>query len=247
MTPPKLYVFSGSGLSAQSGIPTFRGNDGTWSNFDIHEVCNIFTWKKNREKVFDFYSGRRQEYSHAKPNAAHKQIAQWQKSWGKNRVVLLTQNVDDLLEKAGALHVTHLHGSINDLLCTACSHQWFIGMERYHSQTHCPRCKSVKGVKPGVVLFHEEAPEYAHLNEMRKNIRGQDIVIVVGTALSVISSDKMLPTQRWGHPLTWQVNPEPAEPSYYGRVLAMNAIEGIAQLNDEVMATMSPSTLAVAA
>lgn len=246
MTQPKLYVFSGSGLSAESGIPTFRGNDGTWSNFDVSEVCNILTWKKNREKVFDFYSGRREEYSSAKPNAAHEQIAHWQKRWGKNRVVLLTQNVDTLLEQAGAEHVTHLHGSINELLCTACGHQWHVGIEHYHSQTSCPKCKSLKGVKPGVILFHEDAPEYVHLNAMRKNIRGQDIVIVVGTALNVISSDRILPTQRWGHPLSWQVNPVPAEPEYYGRVLAMGATEGIAQLNEDVEATMSPSTLALA-
>ena len=243
MTPPKLYVFSGSGLSAESGISTFRGNDGTWSNFDINEVCNIFTWRKNREAIFNFYASRRQEYSNASFNAAHAQIATWQKRWGRNRVVLLTQNVDNLLEAAGAEHVTHLHGNINDLLCTSCGYHWSVGIEHYHSQTPCPKCRSLEDVKPGVILFHEEAPEYVHLNAMRQSIRGQDIVLVVGTALHVISSDKMLPTQRWGHPLTWQVNPKPAEPEYYGRVLAMGACEGIAQLNADIEATMSSSTL----
>ena len=239
MTPnPKLYIFSGAGLSAESGIPTFRGNDGTWANVDVNEVCNILTWKKNRDKVFDFYANRRREYKDTRPNAAHIQLAQWQQRWGPERVVLLTQNVDGLLEKAGAPRVVHLHGNMGDLHCTACGLQWPVELDAYHAHTRCPRCDSLKGVKPGVVFFQEEAPEYAHLMAMRKSIRGQDIVIVVGSAMNVISIEKMLPSQRLGHPLTWQVNPVPAEPHHYGRVLAMGASEGIAQLHPDVQATM---------
>lgn len=104
---PRLYVFSGAGLSAESGLSTFRTGNGIWTQENLDEVCNFLNWRKNREAVFRFYNERIAEKRDARPNKAHVMLAAWQHTWGKERVRLITQNVDDMLERAGALHVTH--------------------------------------------------------------------------------------------------------------------------------------------
>ncbi|MGF6303268.1 MULTISPECIES: SIR2 family NAD-dependent protein deacylase [Paraburkholderia] len=101
-TGPRLFVFSGAGLSAESGIPTFRTGDGIWTQESIDEVCNFLTWRRNREAVFRFYNQRISEKRDAHPNDAHRILAAWQSPWGAERVRLITQNIDDLLERAGA-------------------------------------------------------------------------------------------------------------------------------------------------
>ncbi|MCA7988715.1 SIR2 family NAD-dependent protein deacylase [Burkholderia vietnamiensis] len=159
-TGPRLYVFSGAGLSAESGIPTFRTGGGIWSQESIDEVCNFLTWRRNREAVFRFYNQRIAEKRDARPNDAHRILAAWQGLWGTERVRLITQNIDDLLEQAGAQQVTHLHGDMHSMLCTLCDLRFPKGGEEYRPDTACPRCGTAEAVKPGVVFFQEAAPEY---------------------------------------------------------------------------------------
>nr|WP_230942069.1 Sir2 family NAD-dependent protein deacetylase [Burkholderia cepacia] len=89
-----------------------------WTQENLDEVCNFLSWRKSREAVFRFYNERITEKRDARPNEAHAILAAWQNIWGKDRVRLVTQNVDDMLERAGTLHVTHLHGDMHSLLCT---------------------------------------------------------------------------------------------------------------------------------
>lgn len=225
----KLYIFSGAGLSAESNLATFRDDDGLWEQEDLNKVCRLSTWKANRELVFDFYNRRKQDVLRAQPNAAHRALAAWQQQWGADRVRLLTQNVDDLLERAGALEVTHLHGELSKALCTACGHQWTVP-GAYDVMGRCPACNSLKGVKPGVVFFGERAPAYLTLARMQKEIQAEDILLAIGTAFEVVPAAAVIPVRRAGDALTWQVNPRPADEAWFGQNVALPATEGCAQL-----------------
>src|SRR5450631_1682600 len=120
---PRLIVFSGAGLSGESGLPTFGGATGLWEGISIRTVCHIDTWEDDFEAVHDFYDARRAAGAKAEPNEAHRTIAAWQKAW-PDRTHILTQNIDRLLEGAGCKGVIHLHGDLRILWCVACRHEW---------------------------------------------------------------------------------------------------------------------------
>ena len=122
----KIVFFSGAGLSADSGLGVFRGGNGLWDKYDVNQVCNINTWEKNYNLVHEFYSLRRVEYAKAKPNSMHKVIASLQQKYGKEKVIVITQNIDNLLEDAGCTDVMHVHGRINYIHCTKCNHEVYI-------------------------------------------------------------------------------------------------------------------------
>jgi NAD-dependent deacetylase len=187
--PPGLIVFSGAGLSAESGLPTFRGASGLWEGISIRTVCHIETWEENFEAVHDFYDARRQAGAKAEPNQAHRTIAEWQKTW-PGRVSILTQNIDRLLERAGCTEVMHLHGDIRILSCVACGHEWEIGNDPY-DRAGCPSCAGKDSIKPGVVFFGEQAPRYHDLHVIVAGLRAEDTAIVIGTSGTVLPADRL--------------------------------------------------------
>lgn len=105
----KVMILSGAGLSAESGLKTFRDSGGLWEEYDVMEICSARGFKANRQKVLDFYNKRRAQLKECEPNEAHKIIARIKEKYG-DKVAVLTQNVDDLLERAGCANVVHLHG-----------------------------------------------------------------------------------------------------------------------------------------
>src|SRR3954453_2481900 len=109
MAKKKLVVLTGAGISAESGLKTFRDSDGLWEGYDIHEVATPRAWKKNPKLVLDFYNMRRRDIAKAEPNVAHKALAALEKDFD---VYIITQNIDDLHERAGSTRVLHLHGEI---------------------------------------------------------------------------------------------------------------------------------------
>ncbi|HTR18207.1 MAG TPA: Sir2 family NAD-dependent protein deacetylase [Acetobacteraceae bacterium] len=182
----RLIVFSGAGLSAESGLATFRGSDGLWNGYRIEDVCYFPSWRRNFHQVHDFYNQRRVELGRAEPNAAHRQIAEWQRRY---LTVLLTQNVDDLLERAGCQDVVHLHGVLREMHCTACDHVWDIGYSAFApAETPCPApgCGTREGVKPNIRFFGEICPLYETLQDTIEDLTPQDVVVVMGTSLQVI-------------------------------------------------------------
>lgn len=188
----KLIIFSGAGLSAESGIQTFRGTDGMWNEHKIEEICDYSTWKSNFNKVHEFYNGRRVELGKVEPNSAHSAIVEWQKRYD---TVVMTQNIDNLLERAGCQDVVHLHGFLTSMHCTACGHKWDVGYEPWDVASHrCARkrCNSARGVKPDVVFFHEQAPQYAVLHKVIRELDKTDIVVVMGTSCKVVPMDYFL-------------------------------------------------------
>ena len=191
---PKLIVFSGAGLSAESGLATFRGAHGLWEDMPLEKVCNFSTWEENFDAVHAFYDARRIAVAAAKPNAGHRTIAEWQQQW-PGRVHVLTQNVDRLLEQAGCRTVIHLHGDVLLMHCVDCEFEWEIAGGPY-DHAGCPRCRKKKTVKPGVVFFGQAAPHYEVLYDLAANLRHADTAVVVGTSGAVLPADQIFGRSR---------------------------------------------------
>ena len=186
MKKSNLIFFSGAGLSAPSGIPTFRDSeDGLWYNYDVNVVCDYNVWNKNFKIVHDFYNQRRSSIINVKPNEAHYMIAGWQGRYPYTKIQ--TQNVDKLLESAGCVDVVHLHGEIDQMKCLSCRNIWTIGNTNWDINTDvCPKCNGSTNVKPAVIFFNESAPNYVHYYEMLTNLREDDIIVVIGTSGEVL-------------------------------------------------------------
>ncbi len=185
----KIIFFSGAGLSAESGLSTFRDSDGLWANYDINEVCNYDNWEQNFDLVHEFYSKRRQELATVKPNNAHIKIAQMQQKYGE-AVQIITQNVDNLLEQAGCTDVIHVHGELTKLRCLYCNHVWDVDYKPYGGES-CPKCKHTL-IKPFVVFFYEPAPLYRSMFGLFQTLDSDDIIVSIGTSGNVISFDMLL-------------------------------------------------------
>lgn len=198
----KVYIISGAGLSAESGIPTFRTGDGAlWDNFPLEEVCYLPNFEEYYEVSHEFYRTRIQMFADKKPNAGHLMIADWEKQYGADRVINLTTNVDLLLEDAGCTNVHHIHGRVDEVI----RNFDFITCMGSHSEKWgdltVESCKE-KGeyIKPNVVFFGEGVnyyadgikPLYQHMMNVLTDIGDDDIVIVVGSSNQVVQFDQML-------------------------------------------------------
>ena len=174
-------ILSGAGLSAESGIRTFRDHDGLWENHDVMKVCSTKGWIEDHQLVTSFYNDRRRELESKEPNLAHEVLAQLEHDY-RGRIIHLTQNIDNLMEKAGSKDVIHLHGTLTDLRCEACTQTFSVGYAPQEGNEHCPHCGN-KRVRHNVVMFGEAAPEYSNIQEA---IRHSTLFIAIGTSGAVI-------------------------------------------------------------
>ena len=181
----KAVIISGAGLSAESGIPTFRDKGGLWERYSIDVVANFCTFEQNRVKTFKFFNEFRALLKDARPNAAHEALARLQKSFGPEHIVLITQNVDDLLERAGCTRVIHVHGCLWQMQCLDCAHMWDIGYGSWAPYEPCPACASL-AIKPQVVLFNEMAPRYGDMHEIMDSLTADDCFAALGTSGFVV-------------------------------------------------------------
>lgn len=192
--PPKIIIFSGAGLSAESGISTFRDTNGLWENHSIDEICNEATWKHNFENVHNFYNQRRTQLATVEPNEAHKTIKRLWDRFGDD-LIILTQNVDDLHERAGipSDKIVHLHGELTKMHCTACGHKWEIGYKEFNTfSDRCPDCNSKKGVKPMIVFFGGQAPKYMDMYNLMNHLYSDgSYLVVIGTQGGIVQIDEM--------------------------------------------------------
>lgn len=178
----KIVVFSGAGMSAESGINTFRDSDGLWENYKIEDVATPEAWLRNPEMVQDFYNQRRKNILDAQPNSAHQIIADLEKSF---EVQVITQNIDDLHERAGSQQVLHLHGNIRLAKSSKPNAQYstdFYHIYGWQLDLEKDRCPEGYPLRPHVVWFGEAVPAYEEAVEM---IQHADIFIVIGSTLSV--------------------------------------------------------------
>jgi NAD-dependent deacetylase len=176
----EVMILSGAGLSAESGIRTFRDSDGLWEDYDVMEVCSIEGFAADRDKVNGFYDARRADIEHKQPNDAHYAIARLKDKYG-DKVAVLTQNVDNLLEKAECKDVIHLHGTLTELRCEECGSVFEIGYSSQCGLT-CPSCDS-GSIRHNVVMFGEMAPMYQVL---QKELNEINLLVVIGTSGQVL-------------------------------------------------------------
>lgn len=199
----KVVVLSGSGISAESGIPTFRDAGGLWEGFDINDVATPQAWQKNPQLVLDFYNQRRKAALEAKPNAGHLSLVELEKYFD---VVIITQNVDGLHEKAGSSKVIHLHGELSKARSTV-DENLIYDIEGWEIKWG-EMCDKNSQLRPHIVWFGEMVPmmEVAY-NEVVK----ADICIVVGTSLQVYPAAGLLYDVSPGTPIYIV---DPATPAY---------------------------------
>lgn len=183
----KVVILSGAGISAESGLSTFRSEDGLWEGHEVTQVSTKEALANNRSAVIKFYDQRRIELEDKQPNHAHQVIAQLKHKYPKD-IAVITQNIDDLFEKAGlsADEVMHLHGFAREVRCPHCDHIEDIGYKalgysRFNGK--CSKCSYDK-LRPNVVLFHEPAPRYKDLD---RELADCELFVVIGTQGSVVS------------------------------------------------------------
>jgi NAD-dependent deacetylase len=174
---PRLVVFTGAGISAESGIKTFRDSGGLWEEFDINEVATPQAWEKNRELVLDFYNKRRRQVLEASPNAAHFALVELEKKYD---VHIITQNIDDLHERAGSTKVLHLHGEITKSRSTA--DPSLIYSIKGEELKLGDVCEKGTQLRPHIVWFGEMVPAMEKAYTIAEKA---DLFMVVGTSLAV--------------------------------------------------------------
>ena len=173
----RLVILSGAGMSAESGIRTFRDMNGLWEEYDVMEVASIEAWHKNPELLLRFYNDRRKQMMGSQPNRGHLLLAELEKSF---KVQIITQNVDDLHERAGSSHVLHLHGELSkarstidpSLIYTLDDPEMKMG----------DKCEKWSQLRPHIVWFGEEVPA---MTEAIPIVESADYLCVIGTSLNV--------------------------------------------------------------
>ncbi|UOU99370.1 NAD-dependent deacylase [Chryseobacterium daecheongense] len=179
----KLTILSGAGISAESGIKTFRDSDGLWENHDVTEVASPEGWRRNRELVLDFYNQRRRQLHEVQPNDAHKLLAELEKYF---EVQIITQNIDDLHERAGSSHVLHLHGEL--FKSCSCNNKSLI-YEQKDDIKIGDKAEDGAQLRPFIVWFGEDVPM---MTEAMKITKEADIFLVIGTSLQVYPAAGLL-------------------------------------------------------
>ena len=193
-TAKKICVLTGAGVSAESGVPTFRSSDGLWEGHRVEDVAHPNGWRKDPRLVWKFYNARRANVATVKPNPGHYALAAIEQKWGEN-FTLVTQNIDGLHQKAGSSRVLEVHGSLRRTRCTACKEIADRGLESLDGIPQCPTCDGV--LRPDIVWFSEALPpdvwQAAEIAAF-----DCDLIIVVGTSAVVYPAASLIPLARGG-------------------------------------------------
>ncbi len=202
----RLVVLTGAGVSAESGLATFRDPDGLWEQHDPTELATPEAFARDPALVYRFYNARRSQLSTVRPNAAHTALARLQREF-PGQLFLVTQNVDDLHERAGSAQVCHMHGELQTMLCTRCRRRMQAPAE-FDARTHCPGCASIGGLRPDVVWFGEMP---YHLEEIDAQLADCDLFIAVGTSGVVYPAAGFVRQARLHGATTLEINREVSE------------------------------------
>ncbi len=227
MNKQKIVVLSGAGISAESGISTFRDSDGLWENYDVQEVASIDGWYKNPDLMTRFYNERRAELEHKQPNEAHRLVAALEEHF---KVTVVTQNIDDLHERAGSHHIIHLHGEATK----ACSENGkrFVQDIGYRPIANDEKAQDGARLRPFIVWFGEAVPL---MDEAVREIETADIVIIVGTSLNVYPAAGLLyyaPSDAQ----IYVIDPKEVQPiSRHVHFIKEKATVGMRQLYDQLV------------
>lgn len=219
----RLVVFTGAGISAESGIKTFRDSGGLWENYAVEDVATPQAWYKNPELVLDFYNQRRKQVISAQPNAAHLSLVELEKGF---EVIVITQNIDDLHERAGSSRVVHLHGEI--MKSRSSLNPSLIYPMNTDSIHLGEKCERGSQLRPHIVWFGESVPK---MDEAIMITEKADIFLVIGTSLAVYPAASLLQFTSL-NTMTILIDPNANAhelPRHY-TVVAENATTGVPQL-----------------
>ncbi len=197
----KLVVITGAGVSAESGISTFRGNGGLWNDMDVMTVASHTGWVRNHELVLEFYNQRRKDLKNARPNAAHKAIADLEKDYS---VTVVTQNVDNLHERAGSTKIIHIHGELTKVRPDQGTYDrtfseaevFDIGYEEVHVGDLAPNGSQLR---PHIVFFEESVPK---IEKAIEAVEAADILLIVGTSMQVYPAAALYSYAKASTPIT---------------------------------------------
>ena len=201
-----IVILTGAGLSAESGLATFRDKDGIWAKHDYREVATPEGFRANPQLVHDFYNQRRRGLKGVAPNAAHVALAQLEREHN-GTVTVVTQNIDPLHEAAGSRNLIHMHGELLKALCALCGarHAWHndLGLE-----TRCPGCQKTGGMRPDVVWFGEMPYEMERIYEQ---LVRADLFVSIGTSGNVYPAAGFVAVTREAGAHTVELNLEPSD------------------------------------
>lgn len=221
----KCVVLTGAGISAESGLQTFRDSGGLWEGYRVEDVCTPEAFARSPQIVIDFYNARRRAAAAAEPNAAHFALADLERAYD---VQIITQNVDDLHERAGSGKVLHLHGELNKLRSTVDENEI---LPWQGDQTLADRDSRGRPLRPHIVWFGEAVPL---IEEAVRLVEAADIVIVVGTSLKVYPAASLLHYARFGVPV-YLIDPKPNADVSGVEILAQTAVRGVPALVAELL------------
>lgn len=224
----KIVVLTGAGISAESGIKTFRDADGLWEGHDIMEVASPIGWKKNPELVLDFYNKRRAQLLTVQPNTAHKILAELEQHFS---LQIITQNVDDLHERAGSSNIFHLHGELLKVRSVADEAFVLDWKTDLHNGTNDPQGRQLR---PHIVWFGEAVPL---LDKAIEIVGTAEVLIIIGTSLQVYPAAGLMHYIQPNVPV-YYIDPKPA--TIYDlanplKVIPLTAVEGMKVVKEELL------------
>lgn len=229
MAKKKLVISTGAGISAESGIRTFRDADGLWENYPVMDVASHDGYLRNPSLVHQFYNERRHQLVNAHPNAAHLALARLEQDYD---VYVITQNVDNLHERAGSTHVLHLHGELMKVRATDNESLIFTLPEDNNGSLDTTPETIIHGhhVRPHIVFFQEAVPNMEPAIEL---VQEADIFVVIGTSLVVYPAAALLNYVRPGIPV-YYIDPKPAAVPSWVHVIPQKASQGVVTLEKEL-------------
>ncbi len=216
----KLVISSGAGISAESGISTFRDADGLWENYPVMDVCSAEGFARDPELVHRFYNERRRQLVKCRPNSAHEALVELEKWYD---VYVITQNVDDLHERAGSSRVLHLHGELMKARSLSDPERLYVLDEEHLETSPGMRMSDGHRVRPHIVFFQEAVPNIERAVEW---VREADVFVVIGTSLAVYPAAGLMDCVRPGVPV-YYIDPRPARVGAGVHTIALPATAGV--------------------
>lgn len=226
----KIAVFTGAGISAESGVPTFRDSEnGLWYNYNVEDVATIEGWRKDKKKVLDFHNIVRSDMKNYAPNDAHKLLAKLEEKYD---VTIITQNIDNLHERGGSSKIYHLHGELNKSRSTVKPH---ILYDCDGDINIGDKCEFGSQLRPHTVLFGE-MPYY--VDEAYEAVINCDYLLIIGTSLNILYTIQLLFAVNRDAKIIY-IDPNPSEAlTYKGlnvKYIRKKAVEGVTKIVDKLM------------
>jgi len=209
-THRNIVILTGAGISAESGLATFRAADGLWEGHRVEDVATPEAFQRNPALVHQFYDARRDRLGSVTPNAAHQALATLDAQW-PGELLLVTQNVDDLHERAGSRRLLHMHGELNSGWCLACNGR-FAWEGPMGEDAACPGCEHSGTVRPDIVWFGEMPYE---MDRIEDALRRCDLFVSIGTSGAVYPAAGFVQTARYCGAQTLELNLEPSQGSVF--------------------------------